>query len=74
MSINSRIKKVEGIVGKDSTEGARSLVSFMIEMGAQIEDIEAAVAEFAQKGLTMHGLMKEMDGTSLGPPSLRENK
>ncbi|MEN6621548.1 MAG: hypothetical protein ABFD50_08385 [Smithella sp.] len=70
---SSRIKKIESLIDNDKTEAARQLVSFMVETGLIKEaDAEAQVAKFAGEGLSMQKILKELDGTSLGPPSLRK--
>jgi len=72
---SNRIKKIESLMSEDKTEAARQLVSFMVETGLIEEaETEAQVAEFAKEGLTMQKILKEIDGTSLGPPSLRKEK
>ncbi|MFA5181083.1 MAG: hypothetical protein WC405_07155 [Syntrophales bacterium] len=74
-SIETRIRKVESAIGQGSREaGARDLVSFCQEVGliGPGEDIQKLVADFTNNGATLAGILREIDGTTLGPPSQRE--
>ncbi|MCX5829203.1 MAG: hypothetical protein NTV58_14545 [Deltaproteobacteria bacterium] len=73
-SIESRIRKVESAIGQESREaGARDLVSFGREVGliGPNEDTAQMVEDFIRTGFSVKSLLRDIDGLTLGPPSLR---
>jgi len=72
--LKRRLQKIEAKIGEGATEGARAFCNFARELGVigPDEDMEEHVADCVSRGVTLKGLLDEIDGTSLGPPSLRK--
>ena len=72
--LKSRLQKIEAKIGQGATEGARAFCNFARELGVigPDEDMGKHVEECVRQGITLKGLLDEIDGTSIGPPSLRK--
>ena len=70
-----RLQKLETQVGHDNIEGARALVSLGRDVGliGPDEDTEKLVADFANQGLSLVAILKEIDGQTIGLPCERED-
>jgi len=74
MSLGKRVERIEAALGRDNAEkGAREVLSFMREIGGIDEHVDTGkmISEFARQGVNMRSLLKEIDGQTIGPPSLR---